>query len=53
MGECPILAPIAEAGTVARALDMFAMFGVGVIIAGCFAAVVVLYFIFRIEQVDE
>jgi hypothetical protein len=45
--------PVAEAGTVARAMDMFAMFGVGVVIAACFAAVVILYFIFRIEQIDE
>jgi hypothetical protein len=52
MGDCHVIPPIAEAGTVARAMDMFAMFGTGVVVVACFVAVVILYFIFRIEQ-DE
>jgi hypothetical protein len=48
-----MLPPVAEAGTIARAMDMFAIFGTGVVVVACFVAVVILYFIFRIEQADE
>jgi hypothetical protein len=48
-----MLPPVAEAGTVTRAIDMFAMFGIGVTIAACIAAVIVLYLIFRLEEADE
>jgi hypothetical protein len=47
-----MLPPVAEAGTVARAMDLFAMFGVSVVVASCIAAVIVLYLVFRTEQ-DE
>jgi hypothetical protein len=47
-----MLSPVAEAGTVARAMDVFAMFGISVVVASCVAAVVVLYLVFRTEQ-DE
>jgi hypothetical protein len=48
-----MLPPVAEAGTVTRAVDLFAMFGIGVTLATCIAAVIVLYLIFRTEQADE
>jgi hypothetical protein len=52
MADCTMLPPVAEAGTVARAMDMFAMFGISIVVASCIAAVVVLYLVFRMEQ-DE
>jgi hypothetical protein len=52
MTDCTMLPPVAEAGTVARAMDLFAMFGVSVVVASCIAAVIVLYLVFRTEQ-DE
>jgi hypothetical protein len=52
MADCTMLPPVAEAGTVARAMDMFAMFGISIVVASCIAAVVVLYLVFRTEQ-DE
>jgi hypothetical protein len=53
MGDCHVIPPVAEAGTVARAMDMFAIFGTGVVVVACILAVVILYFIFRIEEADE
>jgi hypothetical protein len=50
MGDCHVIPPIAEAGTIARAMDMFAIFGTGVVVASCFVAVIILYVIFRIED---
>jgi hypothetical protein len=50
MADCTMLPPVAEAGTVARAMDMFAIFGMGVVVASCFVAVIILYVIFRIED---
>jgi hypothetical protein len=52
MADCTMLPPVAEAGTVARAMDMFAIFGTGVVVIACFVAVLILYFIFRIDEAE-